>query len=181
MIRDLLEYTRTRLGRAIPVLPRSGSMEQICKSAVDEVRAVHPERVFRLETSGELEGLFDSERLQQVLCNLLNNAVQHGAMSEPITLRAYGEPDEITVQVRNHGRPIPSNELQVIFDPLVQIPPATVSGEGGNGSGNLGLGLYIAREIVTMHGGTLRAESSDHGTVFSAHLPRVPAEALRAA
>jgi signal transduction histidine kinase len=48
-------------------------------------------------------------------------------------------------------------------------------------SGSLGLGLYIAREIVTMHGGTMRAESSERGTVFSAHLPRVSGEAIRSA
>jgi len=180
MIKDLLEYTRTRLGHAIPVSPRAGSMEQICRSALDEIRAVHPERIFRLETSGELEGRFDSERLQQVLSNLLNNAVQHGAPSEPITLRAYGEPDEITVQVRNHGRPIPASQLQVIFDPLVQVASASAS-DDADAADNLGLGLYICREIVTMHGGTMRAESSERGTVFSAHLPRGSAAAMQPA
>jgi signal transduction histidine kinase len=171
MIRDLLEYTKTRLGRAIPVSPEAGSMERICRSALDEIRAAHPERTFRFETAGELEGWFDGERLQQVLSNLLNNAVQHGATLEPITLRAYGEPEEITVQVRNQGRPIPAEQLQVIFDPLVQIPSIAASEEGDT-SGSLGLGLYIARQIVTMHGGTMVAESSERGTVFSARLPR---------
>ena len=56
-------------------------MEEICSIALDEIRAAYPERVFRLETSGELEGRFDGERLQQVLSNLLNNAVQHGEPS----------------------------------------------------------------------------------------------------
>ena len=180
MIKDLLEYTRTRLGRAIPISPEAASMEEICRAAFDEIRAVHPERIFRLETSGELLGQFDSERLQQVLSNLLNNAVQHGTASDPITLRAYGETDEVTVQVSNLGRPIPADQLQVIFDPLVQVPPVAVTRDG-DASGSLGLGLYIAREIVTMHGGTMQAESSDDGTVFSARLPRMPAEALRAA
>jgi signal transduction histidine kinase len=176
MIKDLLEYTRTRLGRAIPISPQATSMEPICKAAVDEIRAVHPERVFRLEISGELHGQFDGERLQQVLANLLDNAVQHGTGPEPITLRAYGEADRVTVQVRNFGRPIPADQLQVIFDPLVQIPPASVS-PSGVAAGSLGLGLYIAREIVKMHGGTITAESSDReGTVFSARLPRASVE-----
>jgi signal transduction histidine kinase len=176
MIKDLLEYTRTRLGRAIPISPQATSMEQICKAAFDEIRAVHPERIFRLETSGELHGQFDSERLQQVLSNLLNNAVQHGTSSEPITLRAYGEPDRVTVQVKNFGRPIPADQLQVIFDPLVQISPVAADATG-MAAGSLGLGLYIAREIVTLHGGTMTADSSDRdGTVFSARLPRIPVE-----
>ena len=177
MIRDLLEYTRTRLGRAIPISPEKVSMEQICALAFDEIRAAHPERIFRLETSGELQGEFDSERLQQVLSNLLNNAVQHGAKRQPITLSAHGEADRITVQVKNYGRRIPADQLHVIFNPLVQIPSGRVE-EDSTPSTSLGLGLYIAHEIVTMHGGTMVAESSDEGgTVFSARLPRMQAEA----
>src|SRR3954464_10077912 len=70
MIRDLLEYTRTRLGRVIPIQREAGSMGQICRTAYDEIRAVHPERTFRLEISGNLEGRFDAERFHQVLSNL---------------------------------------------------------------------------------------------------------------
>jgi len=176
MIRDLLEYTRTRLGRAIPVSPEAVNMEQICAIVFDEVRAAHPARIFRLETSGQLQGQFDSERLQQVLSNLLNNAVQHGARNQPITLSAQGEADKITVRVRNYGRRIPADQLQVIFNPLVQIPSGQTDEESPVTS--LGLGLYIAHQIVAMHGGTMVAESSDEdGTVFSAHLPRLQAEA----
>jgi len=177
MIKDLLEYTRTRLGRAIPVSLEAVSMEQICRIAYDEIRAAHPERMFQIKTSGDLEGRFDSERLQQVLSNLLNNAVQHGARDEPIVLSASGEADRITVQVKNYGRPIPPDQLQVIFNPLVQIPSALVD-EDSAASGSLGLGLYIAHEIVAMHGGTIVAESSKQGgTVFSASLPRRMPEA----
>jgi hypothetical protein len=178
MIRDLLEYTRTRLGRAIPISPVPASMGQICAIAFDEIRAAHPERIFKLETSGKLEGEFDSERLQQVLSNLLNNAVQHGARNEPITLSARGEADRITLQVRNYGARIPPDQLQVIFNPLVQITPAHVNEEDDDPSTHLGLGLYIAHEIVARHGGTMIAESSEeNGTVFSARLPRRQADA----
>ena len=133
--------------------------------------------MFTLETSGELNGEFDSERLQQVLSNLLNNAVRRGARSHPITLSAHGEADRITVQVKNYGRRIPPDQLQVIFNPLVQIPSGLVD-EDSTPSTSLGLGLYIAHEIVAMHGGSMVAESSDKdGTVFSARLPRLQAEA----
>src|SRR3954464_10864419 len=177
MIRDLLEYTRTRLGRAIPISPEVVNMEQICALAYDEIRAAHPERIFKLETSGELHGEFDSERLQQVLSNLLNNAVQHGAKRQPITLSAHGEADRITVRVKNYGMRIPEDQLQVIFNPLVQIPSGRVD-ENSTPSTSLGLGLYIAHQIVAMHGGTMDVESSEKdGTVFSARLPRMQAEA----
>jgi signal transduction histidine kinase len=177
MIRDLLEYTRTRLGRALPVSPEAVSMEQICALAFDEIRAVHPERMFKLETSGELHGEFDSERLQQVLSNLLNNAVRRGARSHPITLSAHGEADRITLQVKNYGRRIPADQLPVIFNPQVQMRSG-LADDDSNLSTSLGLGLYIAHEIVAMHGGTMAVESSDEdGTVFSARLPRMQAEA----
>ena len=177
MIKDLLEYTRARLGRAIPISPEAGSMEEICRIAYHEIRAVHPERSFRLETSGDLGGRFDAERFQQVLLNLLENAVRHGDKSQPITLSAHGDPLQVTVRVQNHGQPIPEDQLQVIFNPLVQIPSALVD-EASGPSTSLGLGLYIAKEIVTMHGGTLDAESSSlKGTIFSAHLPRGAVEA----
>jgi signal transduction histidine kinase len=147
-------------------------MKEICALAFDEIRAVHPERVFKLEMSGELEGEFDSERVQLVLSNLLNNAVQHGTRAQSITLSAHGESEKITVRVKNYGRPIPADQLQVIFNPLVQLPPEKADEESVS-STSLGLGLYIAHEIVAMHGGTMKAESSEEdGTVFIAHLPR---------
>jgi signal transduction histidine kinase len=177
MIKDLLEYTRARLGRAIPISPEAGSMEAICRLAFHEIRAVHPERSFKMETSGDLSGRFDADRFQQVLMNLLENAVRHGDRSHPITLSAHGDPLQVTVRVQNHGQPIPEDQLQVIFNPLVQIPSALVD-ESSEPSTSLGLGLYIAKEIVTMHGGTLDAESSsNNGTIFRARLPRTPVEA----
>ena len=179
MIKDLLEYTRARLGRAIPISPEVGSMEEICRTAFHEIRAVHPERSFKLETSGDLSGRFDAERFQQVLVNLLENAVRHGDRTQPITLSAHGDPLQVTVRVKNHGQPIPEDQLQVIFNPLVQIPSALVD-EASGPSTSLGLGLYIAKEIVTMHGGTLEAESSTNGTIFSAHLPRAQVQAAAA-
>lgn len=173
MIRDLLEYTKTQLGRAIPISPQATNLDEICALALDEIRAVHPERVFKLETSGDLHGDFDPDRLQQVLSNLLNNAVQHGTRAQPITLSAQGESARITVRVKNYGHRIPADQLQVIFNPLVQIPKEPAR-EDSEPTTSLGLGLYIAHEIVAMHGGTMVAESSEErGTVFSAHLPRV--------
>jgi signal transduction histidine kinase len=177
LIKDLLEYTRTRLGRSIPITREATSIEKICSLALEEMRAAHPERRFELEVSGELFGQFDGGRLQQMLSNLLGNAAQNGVEGQPITLSAHGEPDGIIVRVKNHGRAISACHLQVIFDPLVQLP----STGADRTPENLGLGLYIAREIVTMHGGTLVAESSvEDGTVFSARLPRNPGAALRA-
>ena len=174
MIRDLLEYTRTRLGREIPVLRAPCSIGGICEAAIEEMKAGHPERDFRLAMSGELGGAFDGARLQQAFGNLLNNAVQHGAKGSPVILEAHGAPDAVTVRVTNDGTPIPAEALQVIFNPLVQIPRAAHD-PAEHRSGSLGLGLFIAHSIVLGHGGTLEVESTAQaGTVFTARFPRMP-------
>jgi len=172
MIRDLLEYTRTRLGRGIPIALQACSIAGACEAALDEMKAAHPDHVFRFEMSGDLSGAFDSARLQQVFSNLLNNAVQHGAKGLPVIFEAHGGPDAISVRVKNYGSPIEADALQVIFNPLVQVR-SPGSGSGDRRSTSLGLGLFIARTIVAGHGGTLEVESSERGgTVFTARLPR---------
>jgi len=172
MIRDLLEYTRTRLGRGIPIELQACSIASACEAALDEMKAAHPDQVFRFERSGDLSGAFDGARLQQVFSNLLNNAVQHGAKGLPVIFEAHGRPDAVSVRVKNYGAPIPLDALQVIFNPLVQVP-TPASGPGDRRSTSLGLGLFIARTIVAGHGGTLEVESSERGgTVFTARLPR---------
>ena len=183
MIKDLLEYTRTRLGKRIPVTPLTYDVGQVCEAAHDEVQAAHPDRVFDLEMDGDLRAEVDPARLGQVLSNLLNNAIQYGAPGSPITLSARGERDMVVIEVKNQGPAIPEDALQVIFNPLVQLRTE----HGGSPdplSTSLGLGLFIAREIVMAHGGTLKVESSSpEGTVFRVKLSRTfvqPGNKLRA-
>jgi signal transduction histidine kinase len=172
MIRDLLEYTRTRLGKGIPVTPLPYDVGQVCEAAHDEVQAAHPDRVFDLEMDGDLRALVDPARLGQVLSNLLNNAIQYGEAGFPITLSARGEREFVVIDVKNQGPAIPADALQVIFNPLVQIRTEH-SGSADPLSTSLGLGLFIAKEIVIGHGGTLQVESSSSaGTVFRVKLPR---------
>ena len=171
MIRDLLQYTRTQLGGKMPISKMLADMKDICESAIDDARALHPEFVFKFTTTGELLDDFDSARLQQVFSNLLNNAAQHGGKKDPITITAQGDKDAVIVQVTNSGPPIPANSLQSIFKPLIQL--SLEEQQGGKPSTSLGLGLFIAREITLAHGGTLDVTSSEElGTVFSVCIPR---------
>lgn len=172
MITDLLEYTRASLGDGIPVTPIPSDVARICRDAVDEIRLSHPERDFRVDLSGELAGAIDPTRLKQLLWNLLNNAFQHGAADSPVTLMAHGDPRAITITVQNFGETIPAESLQTIFEPLVRAQ----TGEDKSGSSlsdHLGLGLYIANQILLSHNGTLTVESTDKdGTTFKAIFPR---------
>ena len=176
MVRDLLEYTRTRLGKGIPIAPKPGNFETVCRASVNEVTMGHPQLGLRFESSGDLAADFDSDRMQQVVSNLLNNAAQHGKRGRAIQVQAEGKADSIQVLVKNEGEPISAEALQVIFDPLVQMEEDRTSGA----STNLGLGLFIAREIVLAHGGTIEASSTPAGlTTFRFELPK-KAAALRA-
>jgi signal transduction histidine kinase len=171
MIRDLLEYTRTQLGKGIPVKPTPCNIALICRDALDEVRSAHPARQLDMQVPDDLAGAVDKARLRQALSNLLNNAVQHGDAASPIGLSARAEGKELVLQVKNLGEPIPADALQVIFDPLVQLSSGSAAGDTSH-STNLGLGLFIAREVALGHKGTLEVESDrEHGTVFTMRLP----------
>ena len=176
MIRDLLEYTRRQLGKGIPVSPQPCNIALICRDAMDEVRSAQPGRQLELDVPEDLVGAVDNARLRQARSNLLNNAVQHGDPASPIGLSARGDGKDLVLQVKNLGEPIPADALQVIFDPLVQLSPRSAAGSESP-STNLGLGLFIAREVALGHGGTLEVESGrEHGTVFTMRLPMgVPA------
>jgi signal transduction histidine kinase len=169
MIQDLLEYTRTRLGKGIPIVVDAEDLDDVCKAAFNEVSLVHPQTAFRYEAEAELAGMFDAARMHQVVSNLLNNAVQHGQRGFPVVLIARAEDQCLVIHVKNRGRPIAPELLQVIFDPLVQIP---AEDQNGQRVSNLGLGLFIARQIVLAHGGTINASSAGEETQFTVEIPR---------
>ena len=171
LINDLLEFTRTRLGSGIPLARTACDLKIICATALETIRAGNPEQSFEEQISGDLVISADAPRLHQVLLNLLSNAVQHGDRDKPISLMATGNADGIEVRVQNFGRPIAPAALQKIFEPMVRAasPEADTSEQSKS---SLGLGLFIVREIVVGHGGSVTVQSSqDAGTVFTVRLP----------
>ena len=172
MVRDLLEYARTQLGGGIPLTLARSDLRTACQAALDDAEAGYPDCPFALDMPNDLWGDFDDMRLQQLFSNLLNNAAQYRSDSHPVTLNAWGDTGTVTVEVCNHGSVIPAHSLQAIFDPLVQLSVEEEASAGAPAS-SLGLGLFIAREITSAHGGTITAASSEEsGTVFTVKLPR---------
>ena len=167
MIRDLLDFAGSRLGREMPLRPESRNLDETCNVALTELMAAHPGHSFEFEKEGDLRGRYDPIRIGQVLSNLLNNAVNHGDPGHPVRMRACGSADELVVDVTNTGKTISPEVLQAIMDPVTRM-----HNEGGRGSSGLGLGLYIAREIAEAHGGSVTSASSEGTTRFSLHLPR---------
>jgi signal transduction histidine kinase len=171
MIGDLLDYTRTRLGAGMPVVAAPMELGTLCHAVFDEYRTGFPDRVIRFESSGDLAGRWDSDRLRQMISNLLGNAVQHGAADAPIDMKLSGEWSDVVFVVHNGGPPISPGELPKIFEPLVR--GSSAGRPKANRPGSIGLGLYIAREIALSHGGTINVTSSQEvGTSFTVRLPR---------
>jgi signal transduction histidine kinase len=165
MIGDLLDLTRTRLGGSIPLKRRPADLEHVCEEAIMEIRAGQPDAVLRWQGSGDLRGEWDADRLTQVVSNLVANAIQHGG-GTPITFTAQEDRDSVTLAIHNGGPPIPADVLPLIFEPLAR-------GHGDGTGGRIGLGLFIARAIVSAHGGNIHvSSSSDAGTTFTVALPK---------
>lgn len=173
LITDLLEFTQSRLGGGIPIERAACDLGPICADAVESLRASHPEQEFTLQAEGDLNLRADASRLQQVLSNLLHNAVQHGDPAAGVSLRASGEDDAVVLRVGNGGHAIAADALPFIFEPLVQAPGGRAAHADERSKTSLGLGLFIVREIVLGHGGAITVTSdADEGTVFTIRLPR---------
>ena len=171
MVSDLLDLTRTRLGAGIPVSPRPMDLGALCQQVIAELGTIHPACELRFTSEGNLLGEWDHDRVTQVVSNLVANALEHGGDAGPVTVFAQGNRDDVVVQVRNGGPSIPAIAIERIFDPMFRD-----AGPKKKNSTGMGLGLYIAREVVTAHGGTIEATSSPtDGTTFTVRMPRHPA------
>jgi signal transduction histidine kinase len=171
LVNDLIDFTRTHLGPGIPIRVRQGSMVAVCEQVVDELRTFHPERWIELHVPAVLEAVFDDGRVAQMLSNLIGNAIQYGDRNAPIRVSLTATDDDIVLAVNNQGPPIPSDKLATVFDPLVRVAACIGSDQAEHTS--LGIGLFIAREIVHAHNGQIHvASNAEDGTTFTVTLPR---------
>jgi hypothetical protein len=169
LIGSLLDLTRTRLGTGLPVTRQPVDLTAVCQQAISELQVSHPDCKFKFEAKGDLRGDWDGDRLSQLVSNLAANAAQYGGQAGTVGVVAEGRGEQVVLRVHNVGPIIPESALDKIFNPMVRQPPQ----EGDKNPSGLGLGLYIAREIATAHGGTLDVTSTEKdGTTFTATLPR---------
>ncbi|GAC1594110.1 MAG: hypothetical protein NVS4B10_01430 [Myxococcales bacterium] len=165
MIGDLLDYARAKHG-GVPLRRVESSLEEIVRQVVDSMQVLHPDREFPVRVEGDCAGQWDVDRMAQVFSNLLGNAAAYSPRGTPIEVRLTGAAGSATACVHNQGQPIPPELLSVIFDPFRRARRA-------DHPSGLGLGLYIVREIVAAHGGTVGVESAaGAGTTFCVKLPR---------
>jgi signal transduction histidine kinase len=166
MIEDLLDVTRIRQAGGLRLSPAPFDLDALCAEAVAEMRSCFPERTLEYRLEGKPQGTWDGERLAQVLSNILGNAVQHGDPSEPIVVSLDGTRPEAVVLTVTNGGTIPGDLLPMLFSPFR-------GGERRPGQAQgLGLGLYIAQQIVRSHGGEIEVRSEHGHTCFEIVLPR---------
>ena len=170
MVGALLDFTRSRLGGGIPIAPASMNMGKAVHDVVNEVSAAHPERKIQIDARGSLAGHWDCARISQVLTNLIGNALEHGSDRTIVGIDVHGSEKDVTIAIHNRGAAIPEDQLDGIFNAMKRQGMAAKS---DGPSVNLGLGLYIADQIVRAHKGRIDVKSSEEaGTTFTVHLPR---------
>jgi signal transduction histidine kinase len=173
MVDQLMHIARLHGGR-VQLSPQQADLRELCAAIIDEHEsrrqsaqdsAQDAPRI-SLACDGATTAAVDTDLLSQALSNLVGNALQHGEPDAPIEVQVDGaDPTHLQVSVRNGGV-IPADVMPHIFD-------AFRSGRSGGASEGLGLGLYIARELVTLHGGDIHVESNaQNGTRFTVTLPR---------
>jgi hypothetical protein len=164
IIRDLLDFSRVSASGSIPVELRTADVTRIVRRAIAELQAIHPDREILLAPSPPVVARVDPERFAQVVSNLAGNAIQHGALGAPIRVGVEQGSAGVCVTFHNEG-PAMAGDPEGLFEPFRR-------GEHAADAGSAGLGLYIVREVLRAHGGSVEVRSTEaDGTTFTIRLP----------
>jgi sigma-B regulation protein RsbU (phosphoserine phosphatase) len=169
MVTDLLDFTRAKLGSGLGVvMAEVTDLDSTLRHVVSELEQANPQRTVNvtIEPLGTVR--CDSQRLGQLLSNLVANALIHGAPDQPIDVRAWRSAarhgETLVIEVHNQGAPISESVRERLFQPYTRGSPGSPQG--------LGLGLYIVEQISNAHGAALDVESTaESGTRFRFTLP----------
>ncbi len=164
---DVLDFARGRLGSGIPLdTAPIDDVAGLLRQVVDELQAAHPDRPIEVRIDGAAPVHGDPVRLSQLLQNLLGNALAHSPATAHVAVAIRIEGSHLVLSVANGGPALPANLVARMFEPYQRGTSARPAG--------LGLGLYIASQIVRSHRGTIGVESTDAATTITCRLPRVP-------
>ncbi len=172
LVRDLTDVARLQSGKFTLTLAPLDLIPLVAR-VVETARDLPPGHTISLDVGATPLGVHgDAGRLEQVLFNLLTNAIAHALSETPIDVRLRREGDEIALDVQDHGPGIAIDQLPHLFSRFYQVARDDRPSQGG-----LGLGLFICQELVTAHGGRIAVTSMQgEGTTFTVWLPLLDAE-----
>lgn len=181
LVEDLLEASRLQAGKlTLDVAPNDVTL--LVRDTVESFRAAAQQRGLELteEYAGDGSAVVDAKRVTQVLYNLLGNAFKFTPRGGTVHVTCTGEANSVHVAVRDSGLGIAAADLEKLFQPFSQVHDTMQVNEPGSG-----LGLYLSKSIITMHGGSMQVTSPGHGrgATVSFNVPRraagpqAPAEA----
>ncbi|QBF26857.1 HAMP domain-containing histidine kinase [Pseudomonas tructae] len=170
MVNDLLDLARCNLGVGIPINREVTDLLYICQGIVNELRTGHPDAQIVFKNNEKVVGQFDPVRMAQVFSNLISNAVRHGDLKQPIEVTLKADEASVLFDVLNFGEPIPPDAIPILFSPEGRY--SRYSNDNRGETVGLGLGLFIAAEIVAGHDGKIEVGSTlEQGTIFRVSLP----------
>jgi signal transduction histidine kinase len=165
MIDNILDFARGRLGGGLSLDRHLVDVGDLVRQVVQELASAHPEHEIALAgCDTPLPANCDPLRVGQLLSNLLGNALTHGSVERPVLVECRSDDGELVLTVSNAGEEIPSEARAKLFHPFVR-------GKAGLDREGLGLGLYIASEIASAHGGAISLDSSSAETRFVVTIP----------
>jgi signal transduction histidine kinase len=167
MIEQLLDFTRIRVGGGMPIDRTMVDIAELTRQVVSDLPAEAASRI-DVEARGNPTGLYDIDRIWQAVSNLIVNAVDHGSPDTRVRVVIDGsDAQKLIVKVINAGA-IPDDLLRVLFDPFQRAHPRPME----RSSKGLGLGVFIVREIIAAHDGTISVAADAGEVTFVMTLPR---------
>jgi signal transduction histidine kinase len=172
MIGQVLDMSRIDRGLTLGIALQPVDLAALVDDMVEEARLAYPTIVYDVHTVGPAVVLADAGRLGQVISNLLSNARHHGDPNQPIVIRLAPRDGMAVLEVANAGDPIADETAGALFNPFKR----TSLNNPRNRTG-MGLGLYIAQQIVREHDGEIAYRHEEGRVVFAVRLPLAPAQA----
>lgn len=168
LINNLLELTNLRLGSGMTIERTQIDLSKQSEKIIQELQLSYPEAELIIDSPGPVQGEWDAIRLDQLMTNLITNAIRYGNPGGPVTVSISANGNKAFFKVHNEGQPVPEKIQEMISTGMF-----TKTNGDPTKKDSYGLGLYIVKAIVDGHKGQMKVNSTEEeGTTFQITLPR---------